>query len=224
MISIIIPALNEEKTIETLLVSLNSLEGEKEIIVVDGGSCVKTVDKASKYARVIHSQRGRANQMNEGAKTALGDILWFVHSDSKIDKRSLGAIEKAIDNRYLGGGFSLEFYDYDTLFMRLIAKGSNLRAKFLGLIFGDQGIFIRRDVFFQIGGYPNIELMEDWQLSKRLHKAGRVKVLSIPIGTSGRRFKSGGQLKTLLLMQKIKLLYILGVCPAKLREIYREAR
>ncbi|MCG8541958.1 MAG: TIGR04283 family arsenosugar biosynthesis glycosyltransferase [Clostridia bacterium] len=224
MISIIIPALNEEKTIETLLVSLNSLEGEKEIIVVDGGSCDKTVDKASKYARVIHSQRGRANQMNEGAKAALGDILWFVHSDSKIDKRSLGAIEKAIDNRYLGGGFSLEFYDYDTLFMRLIAKGSNLRAKFLGLIFGDQGIFIRRDVFFQIGGYPNIELMEDWQLSKRLHKAGRVKVLSIPIGTSGRRFKSGGQLKTLLLMQKIKLLYILGVCPAKLREIYREAR
>ncbi len=224
MISIIIPALNEEKTIETLLVSLNSLEGEKEIIVVDGGSCDKTVDKASKYARVIHSQRGRANQMNEGAKTALGDILWFVHSDSKIDKRSLRAIEKAIDNRYLGGGFSLEFYDYDTPFMRLIAKGSNLRAKFLGLIFGDQGIFIRRDVFFQIGGYPNVELMEDWKLSKRLHKAGSVKVLSIPIGTSGRRFKSGGQLKTLLLMQKIKLLYILGVCPAKLREIYREAR
>lgn len=224
MISIIVPVLNEEKNIEVLLLNLLSLEGEKEIIVADGGSSDKTVEKASKHAKVIHSEMGRANQMNEGAKFASGDILWFVHSDSKVDKESLGDIEKTIQQGYSGGGFSLKFYDYNTLFMGFVAKSSNLRAKYLGLIFGDQGIFIKKSVFTEIGGYPDMELMEDWELSKKLHRSGRVKVLNTTIATSARRFKNGGQLKTLLLMHKIKLLYMLGVPSSKLKQIYREAR
>ncbi|SHJ88338.1 TIGR04283 family arsenosugar biosynthesis glycosyltransferase [Paramaledivibacter caminithermalis] len=224
MISIIVPVLNEEKSIENLLIELDSLKGEKEIIVVDGGSHDKTVEKAFKYAKVIHSEKGRAKQMNEGAKVALGDILWFLHSDSKVHNSSLEYIERAIHKGSIGGGFSLYFYDYDSLFMKFVAKTSNLRAKFLGLIFGDQGIFVKRDVFTKIGGYPDIELMEDWKLSKKLYKSGKVSILSLPIGTSARRFKNGGQLKTLLLMHKIKILYVLGVSPSKLKEIYREAR
>tara|TARA_B100000965_G_C19508312_1_gene720755 strand:- start:140 stop:814 length:675 start_codon:yes stop_codon:yes gene_type:complete len=224
MISIIVPVLNEEKNIESLLLSLLSLKGEKEIIVVDGGSLDKTVEKASNHAKVINSEIGRSNQMNAGAKFASGDILWFVHSDSNVDKKSLGYIEDAINQGYSGGGFCLEFYDYNTLFMDFVAKSSNLRAKYLGLIFGDQGIFIKKNVFEEIGGYPDMELMEDWELSKKLHKYGSVKVLDTEIGTSARRFKTGGQLKTLLLMHKIKLLYMLGVPPAKLKQIYREAR
>lgn len=224
MISIIVPVLNEEKSIESLLLDLLSLEGEKEVIVVDGGSSDKTVEKASRHTKVIHSPEGRANQMNEGAKFALGDILWFVHSDSKVNEKSLGFIEKAIQLGYSGGGFSLQFYDYNTLFMRYLAKTSNLRAKFLRLIFGDQGIFIKRNVFEDLGGYPDIELMEDWELSKKLYKTGKVKILDLSIGTSARRFESGGQLKTLLLMHKIKFLYMLGVPSSKLRQIYREAR
>lgn len=224
MISIIVPVLNEEKRIDNLLTDLSSLKGEKEIIVVDGGSTDGTVDKASRFAKVIHSEKGRSRQMNLGAEEALGGILWFVHSDSKIHKESLGSINEAIGQGYVGGGFSLDFYDYKTSFMNFVAKTSNLRARFLGLIFGDQGIFVKKDVFDAIGGYPDIELMEDWELSKKLHRAGKVKVVETPIGTSARRFQSGGQFKTLLLMHKIKLLYILGVSSSKLKEIYREAR
>lgn len=224
MISIIVPVLNEEKSIEKLLLQLSTLKGQKEIIVVDGGSLDKTVDIASKFAKVIHSEKGRAKQMNQGAKASSGDILWFVHSDSKLDNSSLGCIEEAIQKGCIGGGFSLYFYDYDTLFIKFVAKTSNFRAKFLRLIFGDQGIFIKKDIFFNLGGYPDIEIMEDWQLSRELYKVGRVTVLQTPIGASARRFKSGGQLKTLLLMHKIKILYVLGISPARLKDIYREVR
>lgn len=224
MISIIIPTLNEGKSIEELLKNLIRLEGNKELIVVDGGSSDKTVSIASKYAKVLHSEKGRANQMNKGASEARGEILWFVHSDSKIDKDSLEAIESAIDEGYIGGGFSLYFYDYETTFMKYVSITSNWRAKYLGIYFGDQGIFIQKNIFNKIEGYADISLMEDWDISKRLGKIGKMKMMNTPIGTSARRFKQGGQLKTHLLMHKIKILYLLGVPPSKLQKIYREAR
>lgn len=224
MISIIVPVLNEEKTIEKLLIKLNRLDGDKEIIVVDGGSIDNTKAIALKHARVYESSPGRAFQMNLGAKHAKGEILWFVHSDSKVECDSLKYITKAIENGCIGGGFELYFYDLDTKFMRFVAKSSSLRAKYLGLYFGDQGIFVRSDVFEKIGGYPRIPLMEDWELGLKLKKLGRMKILKCKIGTSARRFKNGGPFKTLMLMHKIKLLYILGVSPDRLVEIYREAR
>lgn len=224
MISIILPVLNEEKTIENTLLKLNSLKGDKEIIVVDGGSADDTVRIASQYAKVINSRKGRAFQMNAGAKASRGDILWFVHSDSVVSENSLESIEEAIREGYVGGGFSIYFYDLDTRFMRFVSTTSNWRAKYLGLFFGDQGIFVKRNVFEELGGYKEIELMEDWDFSRRLVKRGKMKLLDTKIGTSARRFKEGGQLKTLLLMHKIKLLYVLGVSPSKLNKMYREAR
>lgn len=224
MISIIVPVLNEEKTIENTLIKLCALHGEKEIIVVDGGSSDNTVEIASKYATVLESQKGRAKQMNTGASIAKGSILWFVHSDSEVSTDSLEAIKNAINQGYVGGGFSLYFYDYDTRFMRFVSKSSTWRAKYLGLYFGDQGIFVRKDVFQELGGYKEIELMEDWDFGKRLGKKGKMKILDIKIGTSARRFKTGGQLRTLLLMHKLKILYVLGVSPSKLSKMYREAR
>lgn len=216
--------LNEEKTIENTLIKLCALHGEKEIIVVDGGSSDNTVEIASKYATVLESQKGRAKQMNTGASIAKGSILWFVHSDSEVSTDSLEAIKNAINQGYVGGGFSLYFYDYDTRFMRFVSKSSTWRAKYLGLYFGDQGIFVRKDVFQELGGYKEIELMEDWDFGKRLGKKGKMKILDIKIGTSARRFKTGGQLRTLLLMHKLKILYVLGVSPSKLSKMYREAR
>ena len=224
MISIILPVLNEEKTIENTLLKLNSLKGDKEIIVVDGGSADDTVRIASQYAKVINSRKGRAFQMNAGAKASRGDILWFVHSDSVVSENSLESIEEAIRGGYIGGGFSIYFYDLDTRFMRFVSTTSNWRAKYLGLFFGDQGIFVKRSVFEELGGYKEIELMEDWDFSRRLVKIGKLKLLDTKIGTSARRFKEGGQLRTLLLMHKIKLLYVLGVSPSKLNKMYREAR
>jgi rSAM/selenodomain-associated transferase 2 len=224
MISIIVPVLNEEKTIERTLRMLSNLNRDKEIIVVDGGSSDNTVKVASSYAKTFESPRGRALQMNLGAQKSTGEILWFVHSDSILEEDSLIRIQEAIEEGYVGGGFSLYFYDLDTKFMKFVSWSSNLRGKYLGLYFGDQGIFVRKDIFNKIGGYPEIPIMEDWELSLRLKKIGLMKMLNTRIGTSARRFKSGGAFKTLMLMHKIKILYSLGVSPDILAKMYREAR
>lgn len=224
MVSIVVPVLNEEKNIKKALEKLRSLKGNKEIIVVDGGSIDNTVSIARSYARVVLSSKGRAIQMNTGAKLARGEIIWFVHSDSVLEVDSILEIEKEIELGFIGGGFSLYFYDSKSYFMRYIALTSNIRASLLKMFFGDQGIFIRRDKFIEVGGFPEIDIMEDLEYSKRIAKLGRIRRLKKSIGTSSRRFTKGGLLKTFLLMQKLKVLYILGVDPKKLSDMYRDVR
>lgn len=224
MISIIVPAYNEENKINKCLNGLNLLEGEKEIIVCDGGSTDDTVRLASPYSKVLSTPKGRAMQMNAGAVEAVGDILWFVHSDSVVSPKSLESINHAIKSGYDAGCFSLYFHDYDDLSLKLLAWTSNLRAKYLKLMFGDQGIFMTRKAFDRVGGYDEIPLMEDWNMSQALYKRFKVRVLKDKIGTSGRRFKEGGVLRTLLFMHRIKLKYISGTSPEELSKLYREVR
>lgn len=224
MISIIVPVYNEESTINDCLKRLDELKGNKEIIVCDGGSIDDTVRIARSNAEVLSTEQGRAFQMNAGAEMASGNILWFVHSDSIPDTNSIDAIERAIQNGYGGGCFSLYFHDYSDLSLKLVAMTSNLRARYLRLMFGDQGIFMTKDAFIKIGGYDEIPLMEDWNMSKALYKDFKVKILKEKIGTSGRRFKKDGVLKTLMFMHKLKLKYMTGTSPEELAKLYREVR
>lgn len=224
MVSIIVPVFNEETNILNIINALNSLEGEKEIIIVDGESNDNTFFYASSLVRTIKAKRGRANQMNQGAKASKGEILWFVHADSMLEKDAIKQIEITVSQGFVGGGFSIYFYDYHTFFMRYITVTSNIRSKISGLFYGDQGMFVRKDVFLKLGCFPEMELMEDFKFSRYIRKIGKMKLLEKNIGTSARRYKNGGQLRTHLLMHKIRILYFLGVPTSKLNKMYGEAR
>lgn len=224
MISIIVPVYNEEKTLEKTLRCLAHLPGEKEILIADGGSTDSTRTIAEKEGILLDTPKGRARQMNEAAKQARGEILWFVHSDSVVSENSLKAIENAIQTGRIGGCFSLYFYDGKGFNLWWIARLSNRRAKTLHLMFGDQGLFIRKDVFDGLGGYADMPIMEDWDFSVRAHRKGQMCVLKERIGTSARRFREGGVLRTLFRMHRTKIGYLRGVPPEQLAKAYKEVR
>lgn len=225
MISIVIPTLNEADKIRRLLQQLNQEKESFEVIVADGGSRDGTLEAAGCLAHVhACKKRGRGAQMNEGASRARGQILWFLHADSLVEPGCLTEILKCMETDAVGGGFSLGFYDADCHFMRFVAHSSNTRARRLGLIFGDQGLFVRREVFSRMGGFPEIPIMEDWAFSRSLHREGAVAILSARLWTSARRFHKNGRLKTLMHMHEIKIKYILGVPPEKLAAAYKEIR
>ncbi len=221
-LTVIIPARNEKDNLNRLLPALLEMDEVKQVIVADGQSEATQRPDALPGVRVLTTEKGRARQMNRAAEEATGDVLWFLHADSVPDSDSGRAIGKAIDQGYAGGCFSLYFYDYDTPLLRYIARNSNRRAKHLRLMFGDQGIFVTRSLFTQVGGYPVQDLMEDWELSLAMFRNGKVKVLDTPIGTSARRFIDGGTLRTLLYMHSLKIRYVLGASPEKLARNYRE--
>ncbi|WP_018249563.1 TIGR04283 family arsenosugar biosynthesis glycosyltransferase [Orenia marismortui] len=225
LVSVVIPVLNEESTIIETLEHVQGLSGNKEIIVVDGGSEDNTYNLAQNFtAKVCQTTKGRGHQMNVGAELAEGDVILFLHSDSRLEEGAILAIQDAIkDEKIIGGNFSLKIDD-NSWVLGFISWTSNLRAKYLKLAFGDQGIFVRREIFAELGGYPEIELMEDWEFSKKMSKRGKLDYLPNKIYTSARRWHKFGIWKTIFLMHKIKLLYILGVSPAKLNQIYRNAR
>lgn len=220
-VSIIVPVLNESERIGKLISSLINLNGSKEIIISDGGSTDGTLYKLEKFCgiTIINAPSGRAAQMNAGADKSTGDILFFLHADSVVSPSCIQDIINAVKKGFDGGFFRLYFYDADDKFMNFIARTSHTRAKNFNLIFGDQGLFLRRDIFMSLGGFAKVDLMEDWEISRRLRKF-KICALDSLIGTSARRYIENGRFKTWLKMNIIKTLYIMGVSTKILRRIY----
>jgi rSAM/selenodomain-associated transferase 2 len=226
-LSVIIPTLNEADNIKELINYIKNENINCEIIISDADSSDRTREiAASQGAKIVNSQKAsRGLQLNRGAEIASAPILLFLHADSNLEESALRSLVTRMEQRSekVGGCFSLEIKSEHPL-LKFISWSSNLRAKYLNLIFGDQGIFIKKEVFESLGGFPEIELMEDWEFSKKLAKTGELLFLDKKIYTSARRWEEYGVLKTILLMHKIKILYLFGYSPEKLKQIYRDAR
>lgn len=166
-VSIVVPALDEAERIEGCLRRLRAAFPDCELLVVDGGSTDGTAERAARHARTITAGRGRARQMNAGAEVTSGDVLWFVHVDCLVPDTALAELRHALaDPAVVAGGLRIRF-DRATAGLTWLRVTSNLRARRLGLIFGDQALFVRRAVFDRLGGFPELPLMEDLEMSLR---------------------------------------------------------
>jgi rSAM/selenodomain-associated transferase 2 len=222
MVSVIIPALNEARRLAPLLASLQALTPEPEVVVVDGGSADATVDVVRRFPQVklIVAPRGRARQMNAGARVATGDILLFLHADTALPTGALEEVVAALRRpAVVGGRFDVRFDSARPIF-RLIAAMMNARSRVSGIATGDQAIFVRRPTFDTLGGYPDIPLMEDVEFSRRLKRQGRLACLALRVTTSARKWQQEGVARTILLMWALRFLYAAGVEPARLQRWY----
>ena len=224
-ISVVIPTLNEEQTIvETL--RLTAGLGFDEIIVVDGGSTDQTRTRAASLglAQVLISQPGRARQLNAGALAGRGDVLLFLHADTHLPPSAKSRIEAALaDHLAVGGRFDVQF-DISSVWSYLISALMNARSRLTSISTGDQALFVRKDVFEQLGGYSDIPLMEDIDLSTRLKQRGPTIALRDRVTTSFRRWQRQGPVKTILLMWMLRFLYWIGVSPHRLKDFYAAVR
>lgn len=219
-VSIVVPVLDEAPGIAACLRRLRRDFPECDLVVVDGGSRDGTAELAAEHARVVPSAPGRGRQMNAGAAASHGEILWFVHADCTIPAAALPALLTAMaDPNVVGGGLTLRF-DQRSAGLRWLAVTSNARARRLGWVFGDQAMFVRRAAFGALGGFPEIPLMEDLELSRQLRLRGRLVVLPVPCTASARRLVQHGPWRMAVLMQVLKVQYLAGVDPERIRRRY----
>lgn len=211
-VSIIVPVLNEAAIIRDFLERMRADAPEAEIIIVDGGSTDGSFEIANKIAdRAVQSSRGRAVQMNAGATSASGDVFWFVHADSAIAQSSLASIEKIlIDSKVVGGCFRLRIDSLRWIYRIRDALG-NLLVDLTGIALGDRGFFCRRETFLEVGGYPEISILEDAEFYRKLRSRGRLVQLHETIQTSPRRYEKLGPATTMLFYALVMLLYLARV-------------
>ncbi len=224
MISVIIPTLNEARGIAATLRGIFALSPGLDVVVVDGGSEDVTAEAAAlEGARVYHSERGRGAQLVKGAVEAHGEVLWFVHADTLPHPRALIDIEAALhDPGVAGGNFGIRF-DGGSLAARFLNRLQGLR-RMLGWHYGDNTIFVRREVYWAVGGFHPYPLFEDADLVKRIRRAGHFVTLPGPVTTSSRRFEDGRFLSTGLLWILLQTLYWLGMSSYVLARLYAPVR
>jgi rSAM/selenodomain-associated transferase 2 len=240
-IAVIIPVLNEAKVIGRTLAHTASL-GFDDLVVVDGGSSDQTRSIVESFAtplqtapfgappvppasiRLLSASPGRARQLNAGAATGRCDVLLFLHADTHLPPDARHAVTEALSDRAcIGGRFNVRF-DSDRLSARIIETMMNLRSRLSGIATGDQVLFVRREVFERIGGFADIPLMEDIELTRRLKRTGHLAPLTECVVTSFRRWEQNGPLRTILLMWTLRFLYWIGVSPHRLQHFYAMVR
>ena len=213
-LSIIVPMLNEEAGIGATLSGLRELGAE--IIAIDGGSSDKSVEIAQALAdQVVHATRGRARQMNAGAAVAQGEVLLFLHADTRLPPAVDRLIFEAIAGGADWGRFDVRISG-DSIWFPVIAALMNQRSRLTGIATGDQAIFVKRSAFEQVGGFPDLPLMEDIVISQRLKQLSRPACLHAKVTTAGRRWEKHGVLRTILTMWWLRLRFFFGADPKQL--------
>jgi rSAM/selenodomain-associated transferase 2 len=226
-VSVIIPVLNERRSLPATITALRACRGIDEIVVANGGSTDGTAEwlRAQPDIILVTSERGKGPQLNSGAARATGDALLFLHADCLLTQTAVDALHSALaDAQVLGGAFLLRFAELRPRSLRLVAAGINLRAWLRSSATGDQGIFVRKAVFDSIGGAPDWPLFEDVELVRRIKRAGKFVVLKTLVTVSGRRYIQHGVFRTALLIYFLRLAYWLGVPPQRLKMWFRDAR
>jgi len=222
--SVIIPVLHETNKINSLIEHLHALEGGRnsEVIIVDGSPTKDTINAINDEKIIsISSEKGRAKQMNAGASIAQGEILIFLHADTKLPEDAFQKIRRVLEEgRYVGGAFYLRI-DSDRVIFKLISHITSFLSRLTRIPYGDQTIFIKKDYFNRIGRYGDIPVMEDAELMRKI-KRERKKICIIRdnVKTSPRRWKEKGIFYTILINQMIRILYFLGVSPDKLTKFF----
>ncbi len=218
-----VPALDEAGTLDSALASLAGLRADgHEVLVVDGGSVDDTPQRAAALAdRVLSAPRGRALQMNAGAGAAAGDVLLFLHADTRLPGDAVQRVREALERGRHWGRFDVRLSG-PAWPLRVVERAMNVRSCLTGIATGDQAIFVHRQAFEAVGGFPPIALMEDIALSRLLKRRfGRPACVGSPVVTSSRRWERDGVIRTVLLMWGLRLAYFLGADPERLAARYR---
>lgn len=222
-LSIVIPMLDEAAILPALLESLLPLQRAcVEMVLVDGGSA-DGGDAIAACAgfRVLHSSRGRARQMNAGAAATRGDVLLFLHADTRLPEGATALVADALaDGRHAWGRFDVEF-DIRNWTMSATAFGMNQRSRLTGIATGDQALFMTRRAFEAVGGFPDQPLMEDVEITSRLRRLSAPACIGCPVMTSARRWQTRGAWRTIFLMWRLRLAYWRGVPASELARRYR---
>jgi len=220
-ISIVIPVVNESDLIAQSIACAWSA-GADQVIVVDGGSTDGTLDQlANLDCELVRSTAGRAIQMNKGAESCTGDVLVFLHADNWLEVGSCSQIRTGlVDSDFEFGAFRQRI-DHDRMLFRWVEFGNELRVKWQGLIYGDQAFFITRKRFDLVGGFPQIDLMEDFQISRTLRRFGKPLLLDGPTIVSARRWLTSGVVRQTIRNWMMCGAYRLGVSPRRLNQRYR---
>lgn len=223
-VGIVVPVLNEASTLPDLLAQLQALRNSDyavDIVVVDGGSEDGSAELVSAAdLQLLCSACGRARQMNAGAAAVDGDILLFLHADTELPAHALDSVRRAVAAGAHWGRFDVRI-DGRARLLRMVATLMNLRSRLSGIATGDQAMFVRRDSFERVGGFPDQPLMEDIELSRRLLRLGRPACLRLRVRTSGRRWERRGVWRTILLMWRLRWAYWRGASPDVLARAYR---